>query len=53
MEDVPLRTGTVTRTFKAKDNREVILRTPKWEDLDDYLELVNSLVDRYVFGIML
>lgn len=33
------------RRFFAKDGREVILRTPKWEDLDDLLELINSLVE--------
>lgn len=27
------------------NGRNVIFRTPKWEDLDDFLELINSLVD--------
>jgi RimJ/RimL family protein N-acetyltransferase len=40
-----LRTGTVVRTFKAEDSREVVLRTPKWEDIDDFMELINSLVE--------
>jgi RimJ/RimL family protein N-acetyltransferase len=28
-----------------RDRREAILRTPKWEDLDDFLDLINSLVE--------
>ena len=31
--------------FKARDGREVILRPPRWSDLDDMLELINSLVE--------
>ena len=31
--------------FTANDGREVILRTPKWEDLDDFLAFINSLVE--------
>ena len=33
------------RVFTAKDGREVVLRSVKWEDLDDLLELINSLVE--------
>jgi RimJ/RimL family protein N-acetyltransferase len=40
-----VKAGTVIRTFSLKDGRWVILRTPKWEDLDDLLEMINSLVD--------
>jgi len=40
-----MQLGKVFRTFSAKDGREVILRTPRWEDLDDLMELINSLVD--------
>jgi hypothetical protein len=29
----------------SKDGRNVVLRTPRWRDLDDLLELINSLVD--------
>ena len=32
------------KVFTAKDGREVVLRSVKWEDLDDLLELINSLV---------
>jgi RimJ/RimL family protein N-acetyltransferase len=37
--------GKVIQHFSSKDGREVILRTPRWEDLDDFLELINSLVE--------
>jgi len=40
-----LKVGKIIRKFVAKDGRDVILRTPRWEDLDDFLELINSLVD--------
>ncbi len=33
------------RTFSARDGNEVVLRTPRWEDLEDLLELINSLVE--------
>ncbi len=36
--------GTI-RTFRARDGKEVVLRTPRWEDLDDFLELINSLIE--------
>ena len=40
-----MKSGKTIRSFTAKDRRKVILRTPKWEDLDDLLELINSLVE--------
>ncbi len=40
-----MKAGTVLRVFRAKDSREVTLRAPKWDDLDDMLEFINSLVD--------
>ena len=40
-----MRTGEILKKFNAKDGRNVILRTPRWEDLDDLLELINSLVE--------
>jgi RimJ/RimL family protein N-acetyltransferase len=42
---VQLKTGEILKKFNAKDGRNVILRTPRWRDLDDLLELINSLVD--------
>jgi len=40
-----LKAGTFIRSFKAKDGREVTLRAPRWSDLDDMLEFINSLVE--------
>jgi len=37
--------GTFIRWFVAKDGREVTLRAPRWSDLDDMLEFINSLVE--------
>jgi len=33
------------RAFVAKDGRNVVLRSVKWEDLDDLIEFINSLVE--------
>ncbi|MCJ7423614.1 GNAT family N-acetyltransferase [Candidatus Bathyarchaeota archaeon] len=41
---VGMKVGTVIRSFLAKDGRRVVLRMPRWEDLDDLLEMINSLV---------
>jgi len=40
-----LKTGTVFKTFIAKDGRTVTLRSPRWDDLDDLTEFINSLID--------
>jgi len=40
-----MQLGRFFRKFCARDGQEVILRTPKWEDLDNLMELINSLVD--------
>jgi len=40
-----VKAGQVLHRFTAKDGREVVLRTPKWEDLDDLMEFINSLVE--------
>jgi RimJ/RimL family protein N-acetyltransferase len=40
-----MKSGRVVQSFSAGDGRRVVLRTPKWEDVDDLLELINSLVD--------
>jgi ribosomal protein S18 acetylase RimI-like enzyme len=34
-----------TRTFKAKDGRKVILRSVRWDDLEDLIEFIDSLAD--------
>lgn len=40
-----MESGRVIRRFEARDGRQVILRTPKWEDLGDLIEYINSLVE--------
>jgi hypothetical protein len=40
-----MKAGTTIREFYAKGKRRVILRTPRWEDLDDMFEMINSLVE--------
>jgi RimJ/RimL family protein N-acetyltransferase len=40
-----MKSGKLVRRFSLGDKREVILRMPRWEDLDDFLELINSLVE--------
>ena len=40
-----MKDGTFIRRFVAKDGREVTLRAPRWSDLDDMLEFINSLVE--------
>ena len=37
--------GKTIRCFQSSDGRSVLLRTPRWADLDDLLELINSLVE--------
>ncbi len=39
-----MRSGVVVAEFSVKDGRKVVLRTPRWEDLDGLFELINSLV---------
>lgn len=43
-----MKTGKILHRFTSKDGREVVLRTPRWEDLDDKVELMNSIVDEGV-----
>lgn len=40
-----MKEGTFIRRFTARDGREVTLRAPRWSDLDDMLEFINSLVE--------
>ena len=49
---IQLSPGTVLYIFTAKDGREVILRTPKWEDIDDALDFINSLVEEDAMILM-
>lgn len=36
------------KTFVANNGRKVVIRPPKWEDLDGLIEYINSLVDEKV-----
>ncbi|MGC8850590.1 MAG: GNAT family N-acetyltransferase [Candidatus Bathyarchaeia archaeon] len=40
-----MREGAPIRSFLARDGRLVMLRAPRWRDLDDMLEFINSLVE--------
>jgi RimJ/RimL family protein N-acetyltransferase len=40
-----MKTGQIFHTFTSKDGQEVILRSLKWEDLDDCLILINALIE--------
>ena len=40
-----MEAGKTLRKFSAEDGQNVVLRTPRWKDVDDLLELINSLVD--------
>jgi L-amino acid N-acyltransferase YncA len=43
-----MKTDKVVCRFTVKNGKEVILRTPRWEDLDNLVEHINSLVDEGV-----
>lgn len=40
-----MKEGTILRSFDTKDSKRVTLRAPRWGDLDDFLHLINSLVE--------
>jgi ribosomal protein S18 acetylase RimI-like enzyme len=44
-----MKEGTIFRSFNSRDSREVTLRAPKWSDLDDFLYLINSLVEERAY----
>jgi RimJ/RimL family protein N-acetyltransferase len=46
-----MRPGTIIRKFQDQDGREVTLRAPQWSDLDDMLEVINSLIDEETYII--
>jgi len=39
------KTSEIYDTFTAKDGRKVVLRAIRWEDLDDCIDFINSLVE--------
>nr|MDO8099170.1 GNAT family protein [Candidatus Njordarchaeota archaeon] len=40
-----MESGHIYKVFKSNDGRKVILRTVKWEDIDNLAEFANSLID--------
>jgi RimJ/RimL family protein N-acetyltransferase len=40
-----MKAGEVLRTFRTQDDLSVVLRMPVWEDTDDLMELINSIVE--------
>jgi hypothetical protein len=47
-----MKAGIILETFSLKDGSTIVLRTPKWEDLDDLLSLINPLVEEKAEIIM-
>src|SRR3990170_9049704 len=39
------KASRIYETLTAKDGRKVVLRSIKWEDLDDCIDFINSLVE--------
>lgn len=44
-----MRPGKIIKTFKSKKGNEVVIRYPKWEDLDTVTEFVNDLIEEDTF----
>ena len=42
-----LRPGEVYKEVVLGDGRKAVLRAPRWDDLDDFLGLINELVDEH------
>lgn len=42
---VLLRPGKVYQELTLKDGRNVVLRAPRWDDLDDFVAFINELVE--------
>jgi hypothetical protein len=40
-----MQLGRIFREFRARDGKEVVFRTPAWDDLNGLMELINSLVE--------
>jgi len=47
-----MKAGTILKELEARDGRKVTLRTPTWEDLDDMLDFINSLVEEEAMILM-
>lgn len=40
-----LKSGQLFKEFKARNGRQVVLRAPKWEDLDNTIEYARGLLE--------
>jgi RimJ/RimL family protein N-acetyltransferase len=47
----PLKLGEIKR-FAAKDGRMVVLRCIRWEDLDELVDLINSLIEEKAYIVL-
>jgi L-amino acid N-acyltransferase YncA len=45
MVPTEMKVGRIYRVFKARDGQKVTLRAPRWDDLNDLMECINSLVE--------
>jgi L-amino acid N-acyltransferase YncA len=43
-----IRPGQIYKEVVLRDGRKAVLRAPDWHDLDDFLALINELVDERV-----
>ena len=48
----PQSKSSEIKRFTAKDGRAVVLRRIRWEDLDDLVELMNSLIEENAYIIL-
>lgn len=44
-----MKPGQIIKTFKSKKGNTVVIRYPKWEDLDAATEYVNTLIEEDTF----
>lgn len=40
-----LKSGQLFKEFKARNGKHVVLRAPKWEDLDNTIEYARGLLE--------
>ena len=44
-----MKEGVIFRRFNSKNSKEVTLRAPKWSNVDDFLKLINSMVEEMAY----
>ena len=42
----------ISKRFTSKDGRTVVIRRIRWDDLDDLVELMNSLIEENAYIIL-